>query len=108
MSNVKCLVVKSCNGYVSGLYGIIEGIKGFWNWIWNGRLSKEDFIVDTFITSIFAAGTLICLTQTLSIKLPGFFLKFTLIVGVLPIVLIPIYGAVYDCLVDERLKVVDE
>jgi ABC-type spermidine/putrescine transport system permease subunit II len=110
MLKVKCLVVKSCNGYVDGLYGIVESVVGFLKWIWNGKLDKEDFLVISIIVSIFAVmiSTILLHPATKSTQINDFrFLQILGISIIIPLILTPIYNAVYDCLVDEDLKFVE-
>ena len=110
MSIVKCLVVKSCNGYVNVLSDIIVGIINFWDWVFNSKLCKFGFEILTFFVSALTTIVVMSIlhpTEILKVIYPaGFILSTMLLLSIIGLsaILIPIYGAVYDCLVDENLK----
>jgi len=94
MSVVKCLVVKSCKGYV-------DVFKLFSNLISNLKMDKPSFIMVIWIFSVLGIMMLSIILDPSN----GFQFLIWLCLGLfLPSILAPVYGAVYDCLIDENLE----
>jgi len=110
MSDVKCLIVKSCNGYINGLYSIVKGIVCFWNWIFECSLNKSEFMCGIWGFSLFAIVTSICILHPMGEMQQLSEILFLKLLGMafgVPLIITPIYSAVYDCLVDEDLKIIE-
>jgi hypothetical protein len=97
---VMCLIKKSVSGYIGGFKAIVVMLQEFVNWVFNGKLSKDEFISGSFALS------LVLLEIIGMFVLPGKFIVLWAIciwVGI-PFLMIPIYNAVFYCYADEDKK----
>ena len=111
MAALKCLVVKSTRGYVDALKIIVTCIVDFWNFVWHGKFTRDGFVMFSRCLGMLCSslGCMIMLHPPMPDNMVGAAMLAILGAGIgLPLILIPIYSAVFDCFVDENLKEIEK
>jgi hypothetical protein len=100
MSKVKCLVVKSSRGYVDGLKCVGQCLSEAWDFIRSGKISEIDFIVSTVSASAFFnfLYMMSMMNYIPNNRILTVAVCVTLYVFIIPILLVPLYSSVYECL----------
>jgi len=101
---MKCIIKQTCKGYITWFYVFLELLKAIPDFLFNTKMDKPFFCRCSCGLSLIALE--ICLFVFVLPKNPSTINLIELFVcwiGI-PLFMVPLYGAVFDCTVPETLK----
>jgi hypothetical protein len=107
---IRCLIKKASKEYVNAYHTIVELINDMIDFTFSGKMSPEGFIIACFMVA-FSLLLAIFMIQSPSDLVRSHEWLILVIIGMsvgIPMLLTPIYSAVFDCIVDEDKRIVED
>lgn len=104
---INCMIKKTCRGYLDAFKSIRLLLNEFSAFITSIKLSKGRFILLSLSFSMITTEVYLLIsygTTSMSKTFVGT-LEFIFGIIAIPLILIPLYSAFYDCYVDEDMKI---